>query len=212
MTKAHFRTEYLRAALDEQDAGADPIALFERWFDEAARTDARDPNAMALATCDADGQPSVRTVLCKEFDRRGFVFFTNYESQKGRELAGNARAALLFFWPQLERQVRIGGTVARVPAAESDAYFALRPIEARIAAIASPQSAPVASREFLEQRIDALRQDLQQAGAPVRPAHWGGYRLAPVTIEFWQGRRSRLHDRLLFTLGDGQWQRVRLAP
>jgi pyridoxamine 5'-phosphate oxidase len=212
MTKAHFRTEYLRAALDEQDAGADPIALFERWFDEAARTDARDPNAMALATCDADGQPSVRTVLCKEFDRRGFVFFTNYESQKGRELAGNARAALLFFWPQLERQVRIGGTVARVPAAESDAYFALRPIEARIAAIASPQSAPVASREFLEQRIDALRQDLQQGGAPVRPAHWGGYRLAPVTIEFWQGRRSRLHDRLLFTLGDGQWQRVRLAP
>lgn len=209
---ADLRTEYQRGALDEADAGADPIALFGRWFDEAVAAGGRDPNAMSLATVDAEGHPSVRIVLCKEFDARGFVFFTNYGSRKGRELASNANACLLFFWPDLERQVRVSGTVAPVAAEESDTYFAQRPRAARIGAWASPQSEVISDRRVLEERTAQFEQRYAGHAEPPRPSHWGGYRLAPQALEFWQGRHSRLHDRLVYSRAGAQWRRERLAP
>jgi pyridoxamine 5'-phosphate oxidase len=216
MPKTHLRTEYRRAELDERDAGDDPIELFRRWFDDAVAAGGRDPNAMALATTDAGGRPNVRIVLCKEFDREGFVFFTNYASRKGDELAHNPQACLLFHWAELERQVRIRGSVVRVAAAESDAYFAQRPREARIGAWASPQSAPIAGRAALEERQAQAEQRFAGAADLPRPPHWGGYRLRPQDLEFWQGRPSRLHDRLLYVRPaggpDGAWTRTRLAP
>lgn len=213
MPKTNLRTEYERATLDERSAGDDPLALFTRWFDEAVAAGGRDPNAMALATSDAQGRPSVRIVLCKEFGPEGFVFFTNYASRKGRELTSNPQAALLFYWPELERQVSVGGTVARASAAESDAYFAQRPLASRFGALASPQSEPIGSRAALEQRVADLEREYEGRSGPPRPAHWGGYRLSVETMEFWQGRPSRLHDRLLYTRrAQGGWQRVRLAP
>jgi pyridoxamine 5'-phosphate oxidase len=212
MTKSNLRTEYLRSALYEEDAGADPIALFARWYEEAVQAGGRDPNAMSLATVDADGRPSVRIVLCKEFDHAGFVFFTNYASRKGRDLSGNPNACLLFYWADLERQVRISGPVTVVPAAESDAYFAERPLAARIGAWASPQSEPIAGRQSLERRYVEMEQRFAGQAAPPRPPHWGGYRLAPNSLEFWQGRPSRLHDRLLFSRRGAEWELVRLAP
>jgi pyridoxamine 5'-phosphate oxidase len=212
MAKANLRTEYQLSTLEEDDAGSDPHALFQRWFEDAVQAGGRDPNAMSLATVDPAGRPSVRIVLCKEFDPRGFVFFTNYASKKGRELAGNPHACLLFFWAQLERQVRICGRVDPVAGAESDAYFAERPIEARLGAWASPQSEAIAGRAALDERLAQARQRFAGDPAPPRPPNWGGYRLVPDSLEFWQGRPSRLHDRLLFTRAAGQWARVRLAP
>ncbi len=203
-----MRNEYRRASLDEADAAADPLTQFQRWFDDAVRAELPTTNAMTLATVAADGTPGARIVLLKGADQSGFVFYTNYQSRKGRELAANPRAALLFHWVELEREVRIEGTVEKTNAAESDAYFSSRPLGSRHAAIASPQSAMVANRAVLETRFA----EIEKNSEPVRPAHWGGYRLTPAAVEFWQGRPNRLHDRLLYTRTGKHWNISRLAP
>lgn len=211
MSIADLRTDYSRASLSEADVAADPIEQFKRWFDEALAAEVPEANAMSVATVNANGRPSSRIVLIKEFDHRGFSWFTNYESRKGRELHQNQYAALLFHWIELERQVRIEGRVERISAKENDAYFHSRPLGSRIGAIASEQSEPVASREALEIRYAAA--EAQHGEHPLRPAHWGGYRLIPDYIEFWQGRSSRLHDRIAFKLqADGSWNKQRLQP
>jgi pyridoxamine 5'-phosphate oxidase len=205
-----MRNEYMRASLDEDDVDADPFVQFQRWFDEAVRAELPTPNAMTLATVAADGAPGARIVLLKGADARGFVFYTNYQSRKGRELAANPCAALLFHWTELEREVRIEGRVEKTSTAESDDYFSSRPLGSRHAAIASPQSTVVANRAALESRFAEVAKT--QGDAPVRPAHWGGYRLNPVAMEFWQGRHNRLHDRLLYTRAGERWSINRLAP
>jgi pyridoxamine 5'-phosphate oxidase len=205
-----LRQEYKRGALDEAHADADPIRQFGRWWDEALAAEVLEANAMTLATASATGVPSARTVLLKGFDERGFVFFTNYESRKGEELAANPQAALLFHWRELERQVRIEGTVERVAADESDEYYRSRPLASRIGAWASPQSRPISGRAWLVAR--AAEMGLRHGPSPGRPPFWGGYRVQPTALEFWQGRPSRLHDRLLYTLAGGAWTRTRLAP
>jgi pyridoxamine 5'-phosphate oxidase len=208
---AQLRKDYQRDALDEAHCAADPIAQFQRWFDEALRSELPEPNAMTLATADAAGHPSARVVLLKGVDARGFVFFTNYESRKGRELAANPRAALLFFWPELERQVRIEGDVSKLPEPESDAYFESRPLASRLGAWASPQSQPLPSKAWLVARVAEL--GVQHGLHPPRPPHWGGYLVTPHALEFWQGRPSRLHDRLRYARqADGTWTLERLAP
>lgn len=205
-----LRRDYQGPPLDEQAANADPVAQFARWFDDVRSSEA-DPTAMALATANADGRPAVRMVLLKDFDGDGFVFYTNYESRKAADLAATGRASLLFYWRSRERQVRIEGTVLKVSAAESDAYFATRPLDSRWSVYASAQSRPVESRAVLETALDAARQRL--GDTVPRPAWWGGYRVAPDAVEFWQGRPGRLHDRLLYTrAADGTWGRQRLAP
>jgi pyridoxamine 5'-phosphate oxidase len=205
-----MRNEYMRASLDEADAAADPFAQFQRWFDEAVRAELPTPNAMTLATVAADGTPGARIVLLKGADPQGFVFYTNYQSRKGRELATNPRAVLVFHWIELEREVRIEGAVEKTSVAESDEYFSSRPLGSRHAAIASPQSAVVANRAALETSFAEVAKT--QGAAPARPAHWGGYRLKPIAVEFWQGRRNRLHDRLLYTRSNERWNISRLAP
>lgn len=208
---ADLRRAYTRADLSEQDADPHPIRFFERWFEEALQAEVREPNAMTLATLGAEGQPAARIVLLKGVDEQGFVFFTNYESRKARELEACPRAALVFWWEALERQVRIEGTVKRVAAAESDAYFASRPRGSRLGAWASDQSRPLEDRSVLEQKLAEV--DAAYSGEPVpRPPHWGGFRLTPTLFEFWQGRASRLHDRLEYTPGPDGWTIRRLAP
>lgn len=210
MNIASLRQDYKGESLNEADVATDPFTQFQRWFDEALRAELPMANAMTLATVGADGAPSARIVLLKGVDHNGFVFYTNYTSRKGRELAGNPRAALVFHWTDLEREVRIDGSVEKVTAAESDEYFASRPLGSRHAAIASPQSEVVASRAILEARFDAAA--AAHGDAAPRPAHWGGYRVLPASVEFWQGRPSRLHDRLLYTRKGDRWAIVRLAP
>ena len=210
MSISDLRREYPGEPLDERHADADPFRQFSVWFEQARQVEP-DPTAMALATSTREGRPSVRTVLLKGVDARGFVFFTNYESRKARELQETGRASLLLSWRSVERQVRIEGTVERVSDAESDAYFATRPVESRWSVHASSQSARVESREALESRYDAAR---ERYGDDVpRPPWWGGYRVLPDEFEFWQGRISRLHDRLQYRRQvDGLWVRERLAP
>jgi len=210
---ADIRREYHRAALTEADVDPDPVRQFDRWLSEAMRAELPEPTAMTLATADADGLPSARIVLLKGAGPEGFVFFTNYESRKGTELAMRPDAALLFHWVELERQVRIEGQVAKVLAAESDVYFASRPVLSRVGAWASPQSRVIPDRSWLEREFAAAQERVAATGAHVpRPAHWGGYRLVPRTMEFWQGRRSRLHDRIRYRREDAQWRIERLAP
>ena len=211
MSLADIRREYLGEALTEAHADADPMRQFVKWF-EQARALEPDPTAMALATTSAAGHPSLRMVLLKSVDERGFVFYTNYESHKARDMEATGRASLLFFWRSLERQVRIDGIVERVTSAESDAYFETRPLESRLSVYASRQSDVVEAREVLEEAFDRARRTFGDGPVP-RPEWWGGYRVIADEFEFWQGRESRLHDRLRYTRQrDASWRRERLAP
>ncbi len=200
----------MRAGLREADALADPLAQFERWFQDALAAKLPLANAMTLATVTPQGAPDARIVLLKGVEAGGFVFYTNYESRKGRQLAARAEACLVFFWSELERQVRIDGHVDKVSAADSDAYFASRPVGARLSAHASAQSSVVGGREVLEAEMQKKKD--RYGDSPPRPAHWGGYRVIPARLEFWQGRENRLHDRLLYRRAGGRWTIERLAP
>ncbi|HWI39727.1 MAG TPA: pyridoxamine 5'-phosphate oxidase [Burkholderiales bacterium] len=210
MNLASLRQEYMRAGLSESDADRDPMRQFERWFEDALRAKLPLPNAMTLATVARDGAPAARVVLLKGVERGGFVFYTNYRSHKGRELDERAQACLVFMWSELERQVRITGRVEKVDAADSDAYFVTRPAGSRLSAWASEQSEKVSSRVVLEKAMAEAK--ARYGDSPPRPPHWGGYRVTPAEIEFWQGRADRLHDRLLYTRDAGNWKIERLAP
>ncbi len=205
-----LRKSYERGSLDEMEAGSVPGALFQRWLAEAVAAKVPEPTAMTVATVGADGRPSTRIVLLKYADERGLVFFTNYESRKGQELAVHPQAALQFHWTELERVVRVEGRVEKTSAEESDAYFVTRPLDSRLGAWASPQSQVISSRAVLVS--NAAKASARFGLHPPRPEHWGGYRLVPDTWEFWQGRRSRLHDRVRFRLDRGTWVKERLAP
>lgn len=209
---AALRKDYRLAALDESEVEQHPVKQFEKWWQEAISGQLDEPNAMTLATSTPEGRPSARIVLLKSFDTDGFIFFTNYESRKGIEMAANPQVSLLFFWRELERQVRIDGTVSKTDAAISDEYYRTRPLGSRIGAIASPQSRVIPHRSFLEEQVNiiAAKYVLEE---PARPQHWGGYIVKPTLVEFWQGRSNRLHDRVQYSLVEGgAWQIDRLAP
>jgi pyridoxamine 5'-phosphate oxidase len=205
---ADMRENYKKGILDKAHTDQSPLVQFQHWFDEAVASAIPEPNAMILATASAQGKPSARTVLLKGIDEAGFIFFTNYNSRKGREIAENPQASLLFFWGELQRQVRIDGHLEKISSAENDEYFYSRPFESQIGAMASPQSQVIESRKWLEQRME----DLLLQKKSERPAHWGGYQLQPSEIEFWQGRPNRLHDRIQYFQEAGVWMRRRLAP
>ena len=211
MTVADLRREYTAGGLSEADAGDDPVALFGRWFNQAMLAELPEPNAMTLATVTPDGRPSARVVLMKGYGESGFTFFTNYHSRKGRELAATPFACLVFLWDELERQVRIEGGVEKVTPEESDEYFRVRPLGSRLGAWASDQSDLIPDRAFLERKHAELLARHPDGNIP-RPPHWGGYRVIPAVIEFWQGRPSRLHDRLRYARVPDGWVRERLAP
>ncbi len=211
MNLADIRTDYTKHGLLEKDLAADPFTQFGRWFDQALNANIDEPNAMTLATASLDGQPSARVVLLKGFDQNGFVFYSNYESRKGRELDQNNKAALLFFWSSLERQIRIEGVIEKVSVEESKQYFDSRPEGSRIGAWSSRQSASISSRDILEENFNKFSQSIAQQDIPL-PPYWGGYRLKPHVFEFWQGRESRLHDRLRYRFADDRWHIDRLSP
>ena len=212
MEPGEVNERFSAQGLREADLAPEPIQQFRIWFETAVNAGLRLPDAATLATATADGRPSARLVLLKAFDERGFVFFTNYESRKAEELAANPRAALVVYWKELDRQVRVEGTVERVTPAESDAYFRSRPWKSRVSACASPQSRVIPDRAFLERRAEELLAVCPEEEIP-RPAFWGGYRVVPAVIEFWQGRPNRLHDRLCYRRqADGRWRVERLAP
>jgi pyridoxamine 5'-phosphate oxidase len=208
---AALREEYTRTGLVEADVVPDPVVQFRAWFRDALAADLHEPNAMILATATAGGKPSARTVLLKGYDERGFVFYTNYDGRKAKEIETNPTCAILFYWGELERQVRIEGRASRLSGEESDAYFAGRPRGSRLGAWASEQSRPVQDRSILEERVRALEAVYEGREIP-RPPFWGGYRVEPDTIEFWQGRESRLHDRLVYQRSGRGWKIVRLQP
>jgi pyridoxamine 5'-phosphate oxidase len=216
MDVSHLRRDYSLTGLDEAEALADPFAQFQAWFADVLEGDRHDPTAMTLATADAEGRPSARIVLLKGYDERGFVFFTNYGSRKGRDLEANPRAALVFYWPDFDRQVRVEGAVERASREESEEYFRSRPLGSRLGAWASAQSTVIAGREELERRLAEVAERFLAGGAGAdvpAPDFWGGYRLHPEVIEFWQGRPSRLHDRLRYTrLAEEGWRIERLSP
>ena len=208
---ADLRLDYGRASLDEGDVLDHPVDQFAKWFDEAMKAEVFEANTMSVATVGSDGKPSSRIVLIKQYDHRGFTWYTNYDSQKGRQLAENPNAALLFFWRELERQVRIEGRVEKTTSEDSDKYFYSRPVKSQLAAVASQQSEPIANREQMEKNYAAV--EAASGDHPQRPPHWGGYRLIPERVEFWQGRASRFHDRIVFTLQpDGSWTKQRIQP
>lgn len=211
MNLADIRTDYTKHGLLETDLASDPFYQFGLWFNQALNAQIEEPNAMTLATSSLDGQPSARIVLLKGFDHQGFVFYTNYESRKGKEIELNNKAAILFFWSSLERQIRIEGHIEKVSAEESKEYFDSRPEASRIGAWSSHQSAPIPSRKVIEESFNEMSQVYAQQMIPL-PPYWGGYRLKPHVFEFWQGRESRLHDRLRYKLVDGQWDIDRLSP
>ena len=206
-----LRNEYKKGELKDESVHPDPIRQFEIWFEQALHANLTDVNAMTLATVSKSGKPSTRTVLLKEFNDKGFVFYTNYESRKGTELIENPNASLLFFWKELERQIRIEGKAVKTSPGESDNYFDLRDMESRISAIISPQSQVIPSRHYLEDRWLECLKEVEHSGIK-RPAFWGGFRIIPDSIEFWQGRPNRLHDRIKYILKNGGWERIRLAP
>jgi pyridoxamine 5'-phosphate oxidase len=206
----NLRHDFAKNSLDKKDVNADAILQFEKWFREAVDSKVNEPNAMTLATADADGKPSARIVLLRNFNKEGFIFYTNYNSRKGTDIVRNPHASLLFFWPELERQVRVEGVLSKQSSAESDAYFKSRPRESKLGAWTSSQSKVIRSREVLDEEYKKISE--KYPGEVPRPPYWGGYILKPAAIEFWQGRPSRLHDRLLYTAEGNSWKIERLAP